>query len=211
MTEQSLPRRLAAFSSLAFYFAFATPAFAHHAMGGKLPSTFGEGFLSGLGHPVIGLDHLAFIVAAGVIAGVAGLGLWMPVVFVAASILGVFVHLQEINLPAVEILIALSVIGIGGLLAGNWGKLGRGAWAVMFAVAGVLHGYAFGESIVGAEPASLWAYLAGLAVIQSAIAVGAAALVARQEWMTSTLAPRLVGAVVLGIGIAAFAGQVLPG
>ena len=27
-------------------------------MGGKTPSTFAEGLLSGLGHPVIGPDHL---------------------------------------------------------------------------------------------------------------------------------------------------------
>ncbi len=190
---------------------FTVPAFAHHAMGGQLPSTFAEGFLSGLGHPVIGLDHLAFIVAAGVVAGIAGLGLWMPVVFVVASIFGVSIHLQEVNLPAVELLIALSVVVIGVLLAGNWSKLGRGAWAAIFAAAGLLHGYAYGESIVGAEPAPLGAYLAGLAIIQSAIAVGVAALASRQEWTTSTLAPRLVGAVVLGIGIAALAGQVLPG
>ena len=205
------PGRLAALSLLAANFACATPAFAHHMMGGKLPSTFGEGFLSGLGHPVIGLDHLAFIVAAGVVAGIAGLGLWMPAVFVAASIIGVFIHIQEIDRPATEVLIALSVVAIGALLAGNWSKLGRGAWAAIFAVAGVLHGYAFGESIVGAEPSPLLAYLAGLAVIQSAIAVGVAALVSRQAWATGALAPRLAGAVVLGIGIAALAGQVLPG
>jgi urease accessory protein len=201
--------RVAAFALLLV--SFTVPAFAHHAMGGQLPSTFAEGFLSGLGHPVIGLDHLAFIVAAGVVAGIAGLGLWMPVVFVVASILGVSIHLQEVNLPAVELLIALSVVVIGILLAGDWSKLGRGAWAAIFAAAGLLHGYAYGESIVGAEPAPLWAYLAGLAIIQSAIAVGMAALASRQEWTTSTLAPRLVGAVVLGIGIAALAGQVLPG
>src|SRR5688572_14982604 len=125
MTEHSLPRRLAALSLLSYSFVFATPAFAHHAMGEKLPSTFGEGLLSGLAHPVIGLDHLAFIVAAGVVAGVAGLGLWMPVVFVAASILGVFAHMQAINVPGAEMLIALSVIGIGVLLTGSWSRLGR--------------------------------------------------------------------------------------
>ena len=40
-------------------------AWAHHFMGGGLPQTFTQGLLSGLGHPVIGLDHAAFIVAAG--------------------------------------------------------------------------------------------------------------------------------------------------
>jgi urease accessory protein len=119
--------------------------------------------------------------------------------------------MQEINLPGVELLIALSVVGIGVLLAGDWSKLGRGTWAAIFAVAGLFHGYAFGESIVGAEPAPLGAYLVGLALIQSAIAVGTAALTSRQAWTSNALAPRLVGAVVLGVGITALAGQVLPG
>ena len=37
------------------------PAFAHHVVGGKMPVTFMDGLLSGLGHPIIGLDHLAAI------------------------------------------------------------------------------------------------------------------------------------------------------
>ena len=114
----ALSTRFAGFGLLAS-FVSTTPAFAHHVMGGKLPSTFGEGILSGLGHPVIGLDHLAFLIAAGVVAGVAGLGLWMPVVFVLASIVGVFVHMQDINLPAVELLIAVSVVAIGLLIGAN--------------------------------------------------------------------------------------------
>ena len=38
-------------------------AIAHHPMGGNTPSTLWEGLLSGVGHPIIGFDHLAFIVA----------------------------------------------------------------------------------------------------------------------------------------------------
>ena len=44
---------------------FPRMAWAHHFMDGGLPQTFAQGLLSGLGHPVIGLDHAAFIVAAG--------------------------------------------------------------------------------------------------------------------------------------------------
>ena len=50
---------------LAALFFAAEPALAHHVMGGRMPATFGQGFLSGLGHPVIGLDHLAAVVAVG--------------------------------------------------------------------------------------------------------------------------------------------------
>src|SRR5262249_29863369 len=49
---------------------FTTSAFAHHVMGGKTPSTFVEGLLSGTGHPVIGPDHLAFLLAIGIAVGV---------------------------------------------------------------------------------------------------------------------------------------------
>jgi len=45
--------------------ATAAGAEAHHAMGGTMPQTLAQGLLSGLAHPVIGLDHLAFTVAAG--------------------------------------------------------------------------------------------------------------------------------------------------
>ena len=43
-------------------------AFAHHPLGGMIPQNFMQGFLSGIGHPVIGFDHLAFVVAVGLIA-----------------------------------------------------------------------------------------------------------------------------------------------
>ena len=43
-------------------------ALAHHPLGGMTPTSFTEGFLSGIGHPVIGFDHLAFVIAVGLIA-----------------------------------------------------------------------------------------------------------------------------------------------
>ena len=60
----------------------ASPASAHHAMGGKMPSTFFEGFLSGLAHPVIGVDHLAFIVSVGLFAAINPQGILIPIFFV---------------------------------------------------------------------------------------------------------------------------------
>ena len=50
--------------------ATAGTASAHHLMGGKTPSTFADGILSGIGHPIIGPDHLAFLVALGIAVGV---------------------------------------------------------------------------------------------------------------------------------------------
>src|ERR1041384_831366 len=88
----------------------AAPAEAHHLMGGRMPSTFGEGLLSGLGHPVIGIDHLAFLVALGLVTGLAGLNLLLPVVFVAVSALGVALHVKGVTIPGAEVMVAGSVI-----------------------------------------------------------------------------------------------------
>src|SRR5262245_42167918 len=87
----------------------ANSALAHHVMGGRTPASLREGFLSGLGPPIIGVDHLAFLVAVGVAVGVGGLHPLMPVVFVAASAVGVALHVQGIGIPGAEILVALSV------------------------------------------------------------------------------------------------------
>ena len=57
--------RLMALSTV-LTFAASAPAHAHHMLGGRTPVTFMQGLLSGLGHPVIGIDHLAFVVAMGV-------------------------------------------------------------------------------------------------------------------------------------------------
>jgi urease accessory protein len=183
------------------------PAEAHHVMGGRTPSTLIEGFLSGLGHPVFGLDHLAFIVAMGLVAGLAGLNLVIPASFIIASAAGVAVHVRGGTLPGAEIMVALSVLIAGAMIA--FGRSMQGwIWAALFTVAGFVHGYAFGESIFGAEASPLAAYLLGLVVVQVVIAT-VVALIARRSSAAAT-EPRLAGAAIAGIGIAILAGQFLP-
>lgn len=154
----------------------AAPAFAHHPLGGKLPANFFEGIMSGFGHPVIGLDHLAFIVASGLIAvGIAG-GIIIPVAFVIATGIGTGIHLLSIDLPVPEIIIATSVVLFGILLITR-NKQKKAAdytfiVAGLAALAGIFHGHAYGEGIFGAEPTPLVAYLIGFTVIQLAISLG---------------------------------------
>ncbi|WP_300295533.1 HupE/UreJ family protein [Ferrovibrio sp.] len=149
----------------------ATPAFAHHAMDGQTPNTLATGLISGLAHPVIGLDHLAFILAAGLLAAPRARGLVLPLAFVLASLAGVVVHLNGVDLPAGEILVAGSVLLLGILLVIPR-RIDDSLFAAILALAGLFHGYAFGESIVGAETTPLGAYVAGLAIIQYGIAAG---------------------------------------
>ena len=42
--------------------------FAHHPLNGVMMENFNDGFLSGIGHPILGLDHLTFIIGIGLIS-----------------------------------------------------------------------------------------------------------------------------------------------
>lgn len=151
---------------------WAGPAAAHHAMGGTTPTTFFEGLLSGLGHPVIGPDHLAFVIAIGIAAALVPAGLSLIALFVAASTAGVLIHAAALDLPLVEPLVSTSVIIAGLLIAAGPGA-NQPPWLALAAIAGLLHGYAFGEAVIGAERGVIGAYLIGLACIMSAIAAAA--------------------------------------
>jgi len=207
MNVSSLHRTV--FLAIAALLLMAAPASAHHVMGGGMPSTFSQGLLSGLGHPVIGPDHLAFLIAVGVAVGVGGLNLVLPVLFVAASAIGVAFHVNGFNLPGSELIVAASVVIVGVLVASGR-AVPLAGWAALFGLAGLAHGYAYGESIFGAEPTPLGAYLLGLVVIQSTLTIGVAMLWRMSGLNLSAVAPRLAGAVVVGVGLAAVIGQLIP-
>lgn len=183
--------------------ASATPVLAHHAMGGETPDSLGTGLLSGLAHPVIGVDHLAFTIAVGLASAFGGARLLTPLAFVAATLVGCLIQVAGSTVPAAELAVAASIVILGGVvLSGR--SLGKLALLGLFAVPGLFHGWAYGESIVGAEPAPLLAYLVGFAAIQYAVAVGAGQLALRVWSATGpdALRPRLAGAIIAGIGLA---------
>jgi len=194
--------------ALAALAALAEPAFAHHLMGGKMPATFGEGILSGLGHPVIGLDHFAAVVAIGCLAAAHRAAPALAIAFVVAMMCGVALHLQAVTVPAAELLVAASVIILGAVLVARRDLSVANALA-LFVLVGLIHGYALGESIYGAERTPLTAYLIGLAVIQSVIALSAMSI-ARALARKDAVKLRLVGAGIAGIGLAVLVQQLIP-
>lgn len=179
------------------------PALAHHPMGGQVPQTFMHGLLSGFGHPIIGVDHLAFIVAVGIAAVFTGQRFLSPLAFIAATLLGCALLLGGVALPLAEIVIAGSIVLLGGMILSGR-RFPATVYVAVFAAAGLFHGGAYGASIVGAENTPLAAYLIGFAVIQYAISQ-AAAWVAHSLWKTTepmAVKPRLAGAVAAGVGAA---------
>ena len=187
----------------------AKPAWAHHVMDGALPLTFLQGLLSGFGHPVIGIEHLAAIVGVGILAALAGRSAAVVLAFSVAVIAGVGLHLARIDLPASELFVGLTTLLIGGLVIARQ-SMGSGLAASLFAIAGLVHGYALGESIVGAEASPLVAYLLGLLIIQTAIGVCVyAAVRSLARWPARTTGLTVAGVLVAlagGIATAAAAG-----
>jgi urease accessory protein len=139
------------------------PALAHHGMDGEPPSTLLQGLLSGLAHPVIGLDHLSLVLLFGAVCGAAKRG-WLPgAAFVGLSLVGCLVHVARLRVPGAELLLAGSIV-LAALLALRNQR--SAPWTALVAASGLLHGYAYGESMVGAEQTPLLAYLAGFGIVQ---------------------------------------------
>ncbi|MEL7316831.1 MAG: HupE/UreJ family protein [Cyanobacteria bacterium J06559_3] len=186
------------------------PALAHHPFGGQTPSNPMQGLLSGMGHPVIGLDHLVFVITAGLLAAVMGRGLSIPIAFVLASLAGTGIHLMVLDLPAPEFFISASVLVFGMLLALKQ-QPHTGVVVGLGALAGLFHGYAYGEAIVGAEMAPTIAYLVGFAFIQALVAIGAYTIARRLGVGSESgaLNLRFAGFTLAGIGGAFLSGVIL--
>ncbi len=191
---------------------FAAPVMAHHPLKGRVPANLFEGILSGLAHPILGPDHFAFVVAAGLLAVLTQQGIWIPVGFCLAGLAGTGLHLMQVDLPAPEFFIALSVLTFGLLLALRQ-RPQAGVTIGLGAIAGLFHGYAYGEAIIGATMMPLVAYLVGFTCIQLAIAlvayrIGKATM--PQPQSQPALPLRFAGFVISGAG-AAFLSAVLLG
>ena len=168
-TRSSFSARLGRASVVALV-ASVTPAvaWAHHDMDGKTPVTVLEGLLSGLAHPVIGIDHLAMILLVGAYCAATRQGLKPLVAFVSAGMLGCLVHAARWDLPQAEAGVGASLVLLG-VAACALARPQRWLAVALLGAFGVLHGYAYGESIVGAEATPLVAYLFGLTVVQCAV------------------------------------------
>jgi len=121
-------------------------------------------FVSGFAHPLFGADHLAAMVAVGLWSALAARGasrelLWGPVGFAAMLLAGAVLGLQGVALPAVEPMIAASLL-ITGLLVVSRLRVPGLAAALGMGVFAVFHGVAHGYELAGS--ASAWQTLAGM-------------------------------------------------
>lgn len=164
----------------------------------------GGGFLTGFMHPLTGLDHLAAMVAVGLWSALAARRawpdlLWAPLGFAAMLLAGAALGLQGVQLPAVEPVIAASLLVIGLLVLTRWRMPGVAA-AALVGVFAVFHGLAHGHELAG--DANALPVLAGM--LAATLGLHSAGLAA--GWAlrhTSVWVPRLAGAgvAVFGLGL----------
>lgn len=181
--------------------AISTSASAHIGVESSTPNSF----LSGFTHPLSGLDHLAAMVAVGLWSALAARRagpelLWGPVGFATLLLAGAVLGLRGVAIPAVEPMIAASLLATGLLVVarlrvpGMVAALGVGAFALF-------HGAAHGCELAGDGDA--WQTLAGMLAATvllhcAGLALGWA-LRQRPVWLTRAA----------GAGVAAFGGALL--
>ncbi|MBE8997611.1 HupE/UreJ family protein [Nostoc sp. LEGE 12447] len=135
-------------------------------------TTWWEGFLWGLADPVIALDCLVGIVAIGLLSSMFVRGAAIAGYFVLAAILGIVIHLFQLNFPGIEIAIAISTIVFSTMLMmpnqPNFVVL-----ALMGISAGLFQGYTVADSIIGAGMLPLIAYIVGMTLTLFVVAMSA--------------------------------------
>ncbi|WP_370631149.1 HupE/UreJ family protein [Synechococcus sp. MU1642] len=180
-------------------FSLFSPAHAHHpfGMGDSTDLSALQGFLSGIGHPLLGPDHLLFLLAIALI-GLPRPRTWVLPLLAAGlggSVLSQFIPLPDAVAPWAEALVSLT-LAAEGLMA-------------LFAIPSslllplvALHGFLLGSTIVGAEPTPLFTYFLGLLIGQGAL------LLVVTSWSQSLLerigaqGQRLGAGIWMGIGLA---------
>ncbi|RLJ39284.1 HupE/UreJ family protein [Acidovorax sp. 106] len=123
-----------------------------------------SGFISGFLHPLFGLDHLAAMVAVGLWSALAARKAgpelaWGPVGFATMLLVGAVMGLQGVAVPAVEPMIAASLLVTGLLVVSRLRVPGLVA-ALGVGVFAVFHGVAHGLELAG--EASAWPTLVGM-------------------------------------------------
>ena len=168
-------------------------AWAHVGQGGA------EGFLAGVRHPVSGLDHVLAMISVGLWGAQLGApAIWLlPVTFPVVMALGGMLGLLGVQLPGVEIGIALSGVLLGlAVLAECRPPL----WAAAAVVGGfaVFHGHAHGTELPAG--ASGLTYSVGFVMTTGTLHAVGIGIGVIHRWRWGRVALRAAGACVAMAG-----------
>jgi len=172
----------------------AAPVWAHEQCGQA------AGFLTGLKHPVSGLDHVLAMISVGLWGAQLGNpAVWLlPVVFPVVMAFGGFLGLVGVPLPGTEVGIALSAILLGLMVAFEarpplWVAAG------LVGFFGVFHGHAHGTELPAGENALL--YSVGFVIATGCLHGVGIGLGVAHRWSVGRFALRVAGATVALAGV----------
>ena len=159
------------------------------------------GFVSGLEHPVSGVDHVLAMVAVGLWGAQLGApAIWLlPVTFPMVMAFGGMLGLLGVKLPGIEIGIACSAIALGLAV---FLELRPSLWAAALLVGffAIFHGHAHGTELPPGADGLL--YSIGFVMATGTLHALGIAIGLVHRWPAGRMALRAAGAVVALAGVA---------
>ena len=167
----------------------AGPALAHSV--GNSAAGFTAGFL----HPPSGLDHLLAMVSVGIWGAELGVpAIWvLPIAFPLIMAVGGALGVIGVPLPAGELLIALSVVVVGTLVASGR-RLPTAAALAIVGIFAIAHGHAHGVELPGAADAL--AFTVGFVLATGLLHLAGIMIGVLARWPIGVIAIRACGGVV---------------
>lgn len=186
--------RMRHFWMVLFSLVLSNTAFAHTGEG------IAGGLISGITHPIAGLDHVTAMVAVGILGAFLGRpAIWvLPVVFPLVMTLGGVLGLVGIPIPYIEAGIAVSsvVLGLMILLA-----LKPALWiaAIIVAAFAIFHGHAHGTELPKA--ANALAYSIGFVVSTGLLHLAGIGIGELIRWPMGQKVAQAIGGIIALAGV----------
>ncbi|KAF0811991.1 hypothetical protein IGB42_03533 [Andreprevotia sp. IGB-42] len=189
-------QRLPGITSLLIALLALLPAVAHAHIG---QGDVSGGFIAGFLHPLEGLDHVIAMVAVGLWGAQLGRpAIWvLPVTFPVVMAFGGVLGGLGINIPGIEIGIALSGIILGGMVAF---AVRPPLWfaGVIVALFAICHGYAHGRELP--ESANPLTFAAGFVIATGLLHLAGIVFGTLHRWRQGAQALRAAGVLIAAGG-----------
>jgi len=171
------------------------PAVSAHIQGGEI-----IGIMNGIRHPVSGVDHVLAMIAVGLWGAQLGApAVWLlPVTFPVVMAFGGLFGLMGVNLPGIEIGIAVSAIALG-LVIFREARLNLYVAAAIVGFFAIFHGYAHGAELPPGGNGML--YSIGFVVTTGLLHASGIAIGLIHRWSAGRVALRSAGACVAMAGV----------
>lgn len=157
-------------------------------------------FLTGMEHPISGLDHVLAMVAVGIWGAQLGNpAIWLlPIAFPMMMALGAMMGLIGMGLPGIEVGIAVSAIVLGCMILGEV-RANMAVAVILVGFFAVFHGHAHGTELPAGQSGLL--YSMGFVVATGCLHGAGIVIGLIHRWTAGRLFLRGGGAVIAMMGV----------